>query len=827
MRGKLWRIKRPDLNLSLRLADRLRISPLVAQVLVSRGYEGEEEARRFLHPSLDHLHDPFLLPDMRKAVDRIREAISKGERIWIYGDYDVDGTSAVSALILTFREMGVEVDYYIPNRLVEGYGLNRDAMEELKEKGCDLLITVDCGVSAVEEVEYAGELGMDVIITDHHHPKGDRPPAHSLINPKLSDSTYPFKELAGVGVAFKLIQALMSDVGSAEFAESLLDLVALGTIVDVTPLIGENRVLARFGLERLSERKRIGIKALCDAIGLTSKVRSYHVSFLIGPRLNASGRLDTAHNVVELLTTDSYEKAYQISLKLNADNLERQKIEGQILAQAMDMVGAMDLRREKGIVLASEQWHRGVVGIVASRIVERFYRPTILIAIEEDEGHGSGRSIPEFDLFEGIAKCSDLLLGFGGHRAAAGVKIERDKIPDFRKRFAGIVEETLSDDDLIPKISVDVETPLHELEITLVEEMELLEPFGFGNPTPLFAVRNVSLSGNPTVMKGDHLRFYVTDGLGQTKEVIGWNYGKLRAPLSNRDISLDIAFQPRLNEWGGVKRLRLDMRDIRIHQRDSQAVYPHDEDAPVKLVDRRHIPDKFKYIEKLIARNERVILYVRGRSELRKLEDWLRKTMGEGGWSAVEDEIEEGIEADVIATCLTLPEDLQAKHIVFCHPVPNRITFARRCRAAFLSDGLTYIHFIFNRNDMEHAAKSVFTQHPCRDDLEKLYRIIRRLASRTGKAQVEELKGSAELRTMPEEAILRGVEIFKELGLIDNGLPGAIQLKEVGRVNLSDSETFIRGETVKYESLMFLNRLLWLNITDLWEEIRDAVEGLQ
>ncbi|HEX28447.1 TPA: single-stranded-DNA-specific exonuclease RecJ, partial [Candidatus Poribacteria bacterium] len=339
MRGKIWRIKKVNLDVSLRLADRLKISPLVAQVLVSRGYDEEEAARKFLYPSLDDLHDPLLLPDMDRAVERIRKAISGGENIWIYGDYDVDGTTAVSALMLTFRRIGVEAKYYIPNRLIEGYGLNRDAIAELKDKGCDLLITVDCGISAHEEIEYANEIGMDVIVTDHHHPKGDNPPACCIINPKLPDSSYPFKDLAGVGVAFKLIQALMSELGDEEFPESLLDLVALGTIVDVTPLTGENRVLARFGLERISERSRIGIKALCDAMGLSSKVRSYHVSFLIGPRLNASGRLDTAHSVVELLTTDSYERAYQISLKLNADNLERQKIESQILAQATDMVG--------------------------------------------------------------------------------------------------------------------------------------------------------------------------------------------------------------------------------------------------------------------------------------------------------------------------------------------------------------------------------------------------------------------------------------------------------------------------------------------------------
>jgi len=827
MRGKIWRIKKVNLDVSLRLADRLKISPLVAQVLVSRGYDEEEAARKFLYPSLDDLHDPLLLPDMDRAVERIRKAISGGENIWIYGDYDVDGTTAVSALMLTFRRIGVEAKYYIPNRLIEGYGLNRDAIAELKDKGCDLLITVDCGISAHEEIEYANEIGMDVIVTDHHHPKGDNPPACCIINPKLPDSSYPFKDLAGVGVAFKLIQALMSELGDEEFPESLLDLVALGTIVDVTPLTGENRVLARFGLERISERSRIGIKALCDAMGLSSKVRSYHVSFLIGPRLNASGRLDTAHSVVELLTTDSYERAYQISLKLNADNLERQKIESQILAQATDMVGAMDLRKEKGIVLASDTWHRGVVGIVASRIAERFYRPAILIAIEEDEGHGSGRSIPEFDLFEGISRCADLLIGFGGHRAAAGIKIERERIPEFRKRFAEVVGEALSEEDLTPKVEIDVETPLHELNLELVEEMELLEPFGFGNPSPLFAVRNVLVSGNPTVMRGDHLRFYVTDGAGETREVIGWNQGKLQTPLSNKNISLDIAFQPRLNEWGGVKRLRLDMRDIRIHQRDSLALYPSGEESPVKLVDRRHIPDKFRYLERLIDRGERMIIYVRGESELRKLAEELGRRIGEGNLVVIKGRPDEPIEGDVIASCVILPQEVQARHIVFCHPIPSRIDFARMCRPAFLSDSLTYIHLIFNQNDVQYAVRSVFERHPGREDLEKLYRSIRRIISEDGDVRFEDLKARSELRMMREEAILKGVEIFRELGLIEDDPSGAIRLNETGKVSLSDSETFIRCERAKYEASIFLNHLLWRSITDLWEEMRDAVQELR
>ncbi|RKY00178.1 single-stranded-DNA-specific exonuclease RecJ, partial [Candidatus Poribacteria bacterium] len=616
---RIWRFKQVDPEVSFRLADRLKISPLLAHLLASRGIRDEESARRFLYPSLDHLHDPFLLPDMDRAVTRILEGLSKGERIWIYGDYDVDGTTAISMLLLFFRRLGVEARYYIPNRLVEGYGLNVDAITEIAEKGCDLLITVDCGISSVEEVEHAKRLGIDVVITDHHHPKGEIPKAHSVVNPKLPGSLYPFKELAGSGVAFKLIQALAKAEGMEEVPEEFLDLVALGTIADVTPLVGENRVLAKFGLEKLSARERVGIRALCDAASLRAeKLNSYHVSFILAPRLNASGRLDTAHSVVELLTTDSYEIARRIAFKLNLDNAERQKIEKRILTQAIDMVNAMDLRREKGIVLASEEWHRGVIGIVASRIVERFYRPTILIALEEDEGHGSGRSIPEFDLFEGISRCEDLLLSFGGHSAAAGIRIRREKIPDFRRRFSEVVAETLSEEDLTPKVEIDLEALLEELTVEMAEEMELLEPFGFGNPSPLFAARNLSIVGLPQLMKNDHLKFKVRDGRA-SREVVAWNMGRLYTPLSNRNITFDLAFQPRLDEWRGSKRLRLELRDIVIHPSESPPIYPPEGSVGFKIVDRRGIQDKFAYISRLLEREERTLLYVRSARDVERL----------------------------------------------------------------------------------------------------------------------------------------------------------------------------------------------------------------
>ncbi|MDE0686105.1 MAG: single-stranded-DNA-specific exonuclease RecJ, partial [Candidatus Poribacteria bacterium] len=419
---KKWRFSNSDFDSSLALASEAGVSPFAAQLLINRGIKTAAEARAYLYPTFDELHSPFQLADMDKAVERIHTAISRGEKICVYGDYDIDGTTATALLLHTFREMDVPADYYIPNRFDEGYGLSEDTIKKIhKENKAKLIITVDCGINSVNEVALANQLGMDVIITDHHQPEVEQPPAHALISPKVPGNEYPYTELAGVGLAFKLAQGLIED--NRVFLESVLDLVALGTVGDMASLTGENRILSRLGLAELDKRERPGIHALCEAAGhkIDTPLDGYALSFKLGPRINAAGRMHTAHKVVDLLTTDAEDVATRIASELNQANRDRQDLEKQIQEQAVELIENEVDDDTIGIVVASDKWDgkaQGVVGIVAGRLKETYYKPAIVLAINGDEATGSGRCIDGMNLADGLVACTELLVRHGGHAAA-------------------------------------------------------------------------------------------------------------------------------------------------------------------------------------------------------------------------------------------------------------------------------------------------------------------------------------------------------------------------------------------------------------------------
>ena len=426
MKQKIWNVKSPNIETSTRLALRLCIPQLIAQLLVNRGIETEESAREYLYPTFSNLHSPFRMHDMEKAVERLHSAIKRGEKIWVYGDYDTDGTTAASLLLNTFRHLDVPVDFHIPNRFEEGYGLNKTTLRSLREDGCNLLITVDCGITSIEEVDFANEIGIDVIITDHHQPRPDAlPPAYAVISPKLPESGYPFQELAGVGLAFKLAHGLVGGGEVPPFLQSQLDLVALGTVVDMATLTGENRALTKLGLAELNKRERPGIRTLCEIAKFSpdKPIVGHTLSYILGPRLNAAGRMDAAKKVVHLLTADTDEEALSIAEELDIYNQERRKTEDNIREQAIAKIKKdVNLDEVKGLVIAQKGWHQGVIGIVASRILEQFCRPVFILAIDGEEARGSGRSI------DGIQprRQSERLRGtfclkHGGHKAAAGV----------------------------------------------------------------------------------------------------------------------------------------------------------------------------------------------------------------------------------------------------------------------------------------------------------------------------------------------------------------------------------------------------------------------
>ena len=568
-----WVVSSVDAGLQQSLSRALGLSPVLAQILVHRGFDSIDAAKAFLRPELDQLHDPSLLPGMTRAAERIVRAIEGEERIVIYGDYDVDGITATALLLQCFRLAGANVGYYIPERLDEGYGLNADAVNRLKAEGAQVIVTVDCGVSAVGEAKAAAELGLTLIITDHHEPGPQLPEAHAVVDPKLEGSGYPFTELSGVGVAFKLAWAIGQTFSrgkrvSEEFREFLLKtvaLAALGTIADVVPLQGENRVLAKFGLIALENTESPGIRALMAVAGLDQKrLSARDVAFGLGPRINAAGRLGSADRAIDLLMADSYPKAQAIAAELDKCNRERQEIGRGILAAAEAKIESeIDLAAANTIVLADSSWHFGVVGIVASKIAEKYYRPTIMFALEGDVARGSARSIPPFHLYNGLRECRDYLLGFGGHAQAAGVHVQSQRVCDFALAFDSHAGAVMHKEDLVPALGIDAEVTLDSVNEGLAGEIERLMPFGHGNREPILAAVDVSIAGKPRRVgsEGRHLSLFVRQGATSFR-AIAFGMGELIDQLEAQKDGWAIAFVPKINEWNGKRNLELEIKDI-------------------------------------------------------------------------------------------------------------------------------------------------------------------------------------------------------------------------------------------------------------------------
>ncbi|MCC6741582.1 MAG: single-stranded-DNA-specific exonuclease RecJ [Planctomycetia bacterium] len=573
--SRRWQVAPAHPERAERLARALSVSPIVGQLLINRSIEDPAAASLFLRVQLDHLHDPFLLREMHKAVDRLQRALRDNECILVFGDYDVDGVTGTSLMVQFFRTLGKEVRFYIPHRVQEGYSLSRAAIQKFAEEGVKVLVTVDCGTTNIEEVRLAQQLGMDVIVTDHHEPMAVLPPALAVLNPKMQDSGYPFPGLCGAGMAFKLVWALAKGLHGhhrisgplAHFFADSMGLVSLGTIADVAPLVGENRVFATYGLAALGGSQAPGIQALLKSAGLEgTPLNAGHVGFRIGPRLNAGGRMGSATVGVELLLTDSPERAETIVADLEAANTERQKVEAAILEQALKMVEEEhDLENDPVIVLADDRWHSGVIGIVASKIAERYYRPAILIALKDGKGKGSGRSIPAFHLYDALATCRDLLNAFGGHSHAAGLEIQRENVPAMRQRLNEFARNALKADDLVPRLAIDAEIHLEHLTREAVREIQLLEPHGHGNPAPVLATSNLRIAGEPRVIgkTGDHVSFYVVQGKASVK-AIGFGMSDRFEELSlNRRRPLSLAFAPIINEWQGRESVELQVKDFR------------------------------------------------------------------------------------------------------------------------------------------------------------------------------------------------------------------------------------------------------------------------
>ena len=557
---KLWKLKEADGEKAAELAKELGVSGFLAGLLVRRGIDEPAAAEIFLSPEKQAFYDPFAMKDMDKAVERIARAIAQRETIVVYGDYDVDGMTATSLLIRNLRRLGAEAEYYIPDRQSEGYGFHAEALRRLQEAGTQLLISVDCGISAVAETASVGD-GMDIIITDHHLPGEQLPEAVAVVDPHREDCGYPDKNLAGVGVAFKLCQALWQRLRQQDFNEDL-EFVALGTIADIVPLLGENRRIAAQGLQAMMTTEFAGIRALVEVAGQQGKkLTAGHVGFMLAPRLNAAGRIATAQKGVQLLLAEDPKVAEELALELNAENQERQQLEKDILALVEKQLESVDMDKAHALVVAGEGWHPGVIGIVASRIVEKYYRPVVIISIKDGIGKGSCRSIAGFHMRDALQACSDFLLGFGGHEQAAGLSLEADKIADFRQALDDYAAAQLRPEDYVPVLDVECELPMTAVSEELIAELSRLEPFGMGNPSPLFVGRNIRGSyAQRKGRDGQHLGFHI-DAADRSLTAIGWNIGEL-AGLVNRE-PVDFIFVPEINEFRGNRTLQCKVKELR------------------------------------------------------------------------------------------------------------------------------------------------------------------------------------------------------------------------------------------------------------------------
>ncbi|MEW6214972.1 MAG: single-stranded-DNA-specific exonuclease RecJ, partial [Nitrospirota bacterium] len=501
------------------------ISPVLAQILINRGIKTPEEISYFLNPHISRLSDPFDMPGLRIAVDRITDASKKGERILVHGDYDVDGLSATAIVLKALKMLEIDSHYFIPNRMEHGYGFNTSSVKKAKQIGASLIITVDCGITSYEAVAISKKEGIDVIITDHHEPLPLLPDALAVINPKISNPQSPISNLSGAGVAFKLAQALATSAYGGHDPRStihdFLDLAALGTISDVVPITGENRLIVKEGLKLIENGTRIGLRTLNNVSGIKGReLKSGLLSFTIIPRINAAGRISDSNNVVKLLLTDSEDEAIDISLWLDKLNLKRQQIEEEVYQEALYKLNNKDKGVGSAIVLSSEGWHQGVIGIVASRIAEVFYRPTFVISIEGRIARGSARSIPPIDIYNALIGCREFLTGFGGHKQAAGFKLESEYISSFEERINRIVNETLTDRDFIPLLEIDANVNLSDINFNLTKELEMLEPLGFGNPEPLLGSKRLEVL-YPRIVGNNHLKMKLRQ-MSQSIDAIGF-----------------------------------------------------------------------------------------------------------------------------------------------------------------------------------------------------------------------------------------------------------------------------------------------------------------
>ena len=557
---KKWEFYNSDEKLVNEICEKYNLNKVIGKIIVNRHVVNDEDVRIFITPTRDDFHNPFLFKGMDIAVDRIIKAINNKEKILIYGDYDVDGITSTTVLKKYLMDRGISVDTYIPNRLHEGYGLNKKAIDTIKERNIDLIITVDCGISAIEEVDYAVRLGMDIIVTDHHEVGEKLPNALAVIDAKRKDNTYPFRALAGVGVVFKLIQALSIklEIKPEEYLK-YLDLVCVGTISDIVPLEGENRTIAKLGLMLIKVTRNLGLRELIKSSGY-KEIDSNTISFGVAPRINACGRMGHEEEALKLFLAEDLESATKITKELNEYNTLRQSTEKAIYEDAVQQIEKNHLDENNSIVLGGKGWHHGVIGIVSSKVTDKYYKPSILLSFEDNIAKGSGRSVPGFDLYEGLAKCEDLLEKYGGHSMAVGLTLKKENLENFKERFEQIAKEK-NIKELVPIIYIDDELKLKDINMDLVKSISILEPFGEANKVPLFLIRNLKIDSIRALSEGRHLKLTLRDE-NFVINAIGFELGYLAEEYRIGD-RIDVVGTLEINSFNGFSSIQINMKDIR------------------------------------------------------------------------------------------------------------------------------------------------------------------------------------------------------------------------------------------------------------------------
>ena len=810
--GRQWRIAPAATALRTAISKKLSISPTVAQVLINRGVDDESKAREFLYGGVERLHDPLLMKDMNRAMQRVLQAIEKRERITVYGDYDVDGITACSLMVRVLRELNADIEYYVPERQSEGYGLHGAALESLVAAGTKLLITVDCGISAFKEVSVLHDR-LDIIITDHHQPPDVIPPAYAVINPRQTDCPYPNKQLAGVGVAYKLCQAIWKHYDRQDTdLHRYLDIVALGTIADMVSLLGENRVLVKLGLQQLQESGNPGLKALKDVCGIAAqRINTGKVGFVLAPRLNAAGRVSHAAAAVELLITNDNHRAFELSSLLNQENIVRQEVERQITAAAEARLASVDVGKEKVLVVDGKEWHPGVIGIVASRLVEKYYRPVVMITVRDGIGKGSCRSIPGFNMYEALKSASDLLLQFGGHHQAAGLSLDAANIGALHARMTQFASDHLTPEDYQPTIVIDSLVGLEEITAALLEEMACLEPHGIGNPSPVFASRRVRPIDVRTMgHEGKHIRMKVA-AQGTVNNVVGWDMGVLSDKIRCSD-AVDVAFIPEFNEWQGTTTIQLKAHDIKKSARDSDDVrdilpvsrrcfhktensYNEETSAnstpagkrtaalvlPRKIIDARHTADKVEYLCTVLADSDPTCIYVHTAQHADALAASLRRC----GWertgvlhanlSAVQlkremEQFQSGYLSNLVIAndCEHTLDGCHIRHVLLFHLPLSLDSLMKQRQSAAPGGSLT---LLFGEEDVVFNTQMIHAACPDRDTIGCLYLAIKTAVGVRSEASVThaELAALAQSRfvlTISDAAITASIRILEELNLV-------------------------------------------------------------